>query len=174
MSLLTLAEARNHIETDLSDAAVQQLIDDAESEILITIGAVATQIDEIENDEPYPAQVFLTRKATAITQVKELIGDTETVLAANDYRLRHGGLSVERLSTGTNPLTVWGEYLTITYTPVDDTVRRKIVTVDLVKLAIAYTGMKSESIGPYSESQKDDYESERSRLIARLVTTWFA
>lgn len=172
MSLITVAEVRNHVETDLVDAALQQLIDDAELEIDIRIGAVSAQIDEIENDEPLSALIFPTRKILSITSILEEIGDDITTLASNDFRLRQGGNAIERLSTGTNARSAWGEIMTVTYVPIDDTASRKRVTIDLLKLAVNYNALDSERIGDYSATSKK-YEDERSALINRLASGSF-
>lgn len=165
MATILLAEVRQHIETDLIDSALQTLIDDAEEEINVVIGLVTSETDEF--NEERTTKLFLTRKATSVTSVTEERGGVSTVLAANDYQLRLGGRMIERLSTGTNPCTVWGDVVTIVYVPQDDTKRRKVVIIDMVKLALVYNGQKSESVGDYSATAKD-YDDERQRLIARL------
>lgn len=170
MSLLTIAEARNHIETDIIDDALQQLIDDAEKEIDNSIGPVDSGTISLSTDNP--SKIFwLDRKVESIDNITEERDSIETELDENDYRLINNGMAIERLTTGNNPQSDWGDYLTIEYVPVDDTDRRKRVIVDLVKLAVAYNGLNSRSLENYSESQKN-YEDERAKLILRLCTNW--
>jgi len=173
MSLATIAEVRNHVETDLVDIALQQLIDDAELEIDVRIGEVDEQIDEIENEEPFPSLIFPSRKVSSVTSIIEEIGDDITTLEDDDFRLRQGGAAIERLSTGTNPRSTWGEIITVEYEPIDDTARRKRVIIDLVKLAVNYNALDSERIGDYSATSKK-YEDERAALINRLASGGFA
>lgn len=172
MSTLTLAEAKAFIETDLSDTALQMLIDSEEAEIVYQIGAIASQVDDIVG-ENLSNIITLTRRASSITSIVEKVGSgtyTSTTLASNDYSLRHYRI-LERLSSGTNQANTWGNIVTVTYVPVDDTARRKMVTVDLIKLAIVYNGLDSKRTGDYSEAQKKDYQAERERIISRLRAT---
>jgi hypothetical protein len=165
MATITLAEVRQHVETDLIDDALQMLIDDAIEEINEVIGFVSSETNEFYEERT--TKLFLTRKAISINSVVEERGGTSTTLSANDYMLRLEGRMLERLGTGTNPCSVWGDVVTIIYTPQDDTKRRKVVIIDLVKLALVYNGQKSESVGDYSATAKE-YDDERQRLIGRL------
>jgi len=170
MSTLTLGQARQHIETDLNDDALQLLIDAAEDYIVEKAGELATQIDEYRG-EILATILLLTRKATEITTVIEEIksGDSyeSTTLETDDYQLRHDGRMIERLRDGSNPRGTWGDVVTITYEPVDDTNKRKVATINLVKLDIEYNALKSERVGDYS-SQSQDYETERARIVNGL------
>lgn len=176
MSLVTLAFMRKHLETDLVDDALQRLIDDAESEIDERHGSLLTQTDEYHGDTMSNA-VFLKRKATMITTVIEEIksggGYEATTLAADDYELRYGGRQLRRLIDGTNPRSCWGDTVTVTYTPQDDTNRRIRVTIDMVKLAVVFNGLDSEKIGDYA-AQSTKYEARRQELINRLTSWGFA
>jgi hypothetical protein len=107
----------------------------------------------------------------AITSIVEVWGDffneTTTTLAATDYRVRHGGRVLERIGNSVNPRWTWGHRVTITYIPVDDTTRRKGLIIDLVKLALRFSGATSQTIGNESESVPD-YTGERERLLDGL------
>lgn len=167
MSTLSVAEARAQIETDVNDTALQALIDDAEAEIETRVGAISSQVDVIIEEKAN--LLFLTRRldeAGDITSIVEENGSASTTLVASDYKVR-GSRSIERLSTGTNPARYWAPIVTVTYAPHDDTVRRKQIAIDLVKLAIVYNGLSSERVGDYSSAAKN-YEEERSDLIDRL------
>lgn len=166
MALLTVAQARAHVETDLTDEALQRLVDDAELEIIEYAGEADEQVDETRNAQ-LSTCLLLSRKAVEVIAVVEEIGGDETTLAADDYRLRNGGHEIERLGDGTNPRTTWGETVTVSYVPADRAARRVRVMIDLVKLAVRYSGAKSESIGDFSSTSMD-YEEERSRLLSRL------
>jgi len=169
-SLLTTDELREHFETDLKDAAVQRLIDDAESEIDERIGQLATGTDTFEGDILATA-LFLSRRAKTITTATEEIrsggGYQTTVLDPTDYKLRYEGRQIERLTSGVNPRSTWGDIVTVVYVPEDDTNRRKRVAVDLVKLAAQYSALDSEKIGDYS-AKSAKYEAHRSEILARL------
>lgn len=176
MSMVSVAEIQAHIETDLTDPAIQRLINDAEAEIDDKIGEFATQFDEFQGETMANA-FYLTRKASEITTVVEEVksgdGYTATTLSADDYELRFNGRQLRRLTTGTNPAATWGDTVTVLYVPKDDEARRIRVTIDLVKLAIAFNALDSEKIGDYS-AQSTKYEVRRSELIRRLKSWDFA
>ena len=176
MALVTVAILREHLETDIIDASVQRLIDDAESEIDEQHGELLTHTDEFHGEVTANA-VFLSRIATAITTVTEEIKSggeyTATVLALDDYELKFRGRQLRRLVTGTNPRSRWGDTVTVVYTPQDDTNRRMRVAIDLVKLAVAFNGLDSEKIGDYA-AQQTKYGVRRQEILNRLTSWGFA
>ena len=176
MSVLSVAELLTHVETDLTDPAIQRLIDDAEAEIDERVGALATQTDEFQGETLADA-LYLTRLATAITTVTEEVksgtGWVSTVLAADDYALRFNGRQLRRLSNGTNPAGTWGDTVTVVYVPKSDAARRLVITIDLVKVAIAFNALDSEKIGDYA-SKSIVYDATRTALINRLKSWGFA
>jgi hypothetical protein len=171
MSLLTVAQAKAFIESDLEDSALQMLIDAEEADINAIIGGYDSQIDSF-NDETLSNIIVLTRRASSITTITEKIGGDgyyeTTTLSSDDYLFRSNRI-LERLASGTNPRTTWGNIVTVTYAPVDDRARRKMVIIHLLKLSIEYNGLSSEKIGDYAATQKE-YQEERGRLISRLST----
>lgn len=176
MSLLTVEQMREHVETDLSDTEVQRLIDAAEEEIIDKYGPHATQTDEL--DECRLSNVlFLTRPASEITTVTEEIhtnGSIEqTPLDPDDYDLTADGWRIRRLTTGTNPRGTWGDVVIVQYTPKDETSKREGVLIDLVKLAAQFSGLDSEKTGDYQSSQKD-YQKSRNQVLGRLSRRMFA
>lgn len=166
--LLTLAEMRALFETDLADAALQQLLDAAEQEIVEHAGEHEQASDVFVNPNRGVGVLFLSRRAQAIVQVREracLNGD-EVVLAADDYRLR-GERELVRMPSGTNGRYAWGEEVEVDYTPIDDTATRKAVQADLVKLTAQYNAVRSHVSGDFQESFPD-YQAERAAILARL------
>src|SRR3990172_6191048 len=152
MSTLTVAQARQHIETDLVDDALQRLIDDAEAEIASRLGSNAAQTEVLEAGEPY---LWLARKAASITSI------VERFLHADGYRL-------ERLHDGTNPALWFRGIVTIVYATVATAAQRLRLTIDLVKLSARYEGLKAASVGDISTTFLDDYQKERESLFRAL------
>ncbi len=165
-TLLTVAQVREHVETDIGDDAVQRLVDDADAEIIRRLGPVASQVTMLDGGDE---NLRLPRKATAITAAVELYGDVTYTLDATDYTLRGDGYTLERQNDGTNPSPVWRGSVTITSTPVDETAQRKRLLVDLVKLAVAYDALSSNRIGDVAV-QGLDYQAEREKLFRGLRT----
>jgi hypothetical protein len=166
-TLLTPATLRAHVESDLSDAALQLILDASEAEIISRGGPHATATEVVVG---VGSQAFLSRPAASFTTVTEVLGATSTVLAANDYRLWFGGQILERLADGTNPSATWGDRVTIVYVPASQVAQRTLVLVQLAKLAIAFSGLKTEGVGGGDHSETTlDYTAEREKLLRSLV-----
>src|SRR4051812_3591782 len=98
MTLLTVDQFREHVETSLVDDAIQRLLDDAEAEIIRYAGALGSRTELVDGGS---GRLVLTRPVGSITSVTETFGTTDTILAADDYRQRNVYV-LERLYTGTN------------------------------------------------------------------------
>ncbi|MGR3295335.1 MAG: hypothetical protein ACUZ8A_03760 [Candidatus Bathyanammoxibius sp.] len=144
--------------------------------LMNNMGQRATQIDEFHGEVTANA-LFLSRIATALTTVTEEIKSggtyTATVLEADDYELKFRGRQLRRLVDGTNPRSTWGDTVTVIYVPQDDKERRARMTVDLVKLAVAFNALDSEKIGDYS-MKSARYEATRQNILNRLTSWGFA
>lgn len=165
MSLLTIAEARALITTALDDIQLQAVIDREEAEVVRRLGAhgdgTSTITVELEGGS---SDLFLNRTIASITSVRDrtATGTYETVASANYMHWSTQG-RLQRLN-GT-----WKSVVEVVFAPVDDRSQRKQVIVELVRLALDQTAMKSESIaGEYSYSA-GDWEVKRATLMRRLV-----
>ena len=168
MTLMTLPEVRQNVETDLEDDALQRVMDGVEQDIDQQFGAVASQVDDLEGGLK---SLFATRPISSITTIVETVGTTETTLAADDYKLRHNS-QIDRLNTGTNSRIRWGDRVEVTYVPVDDTDKRRLVYIRLIELAIKYNALGNERVGDYS-SQSVDFTAEREKILGGLKRKGF-
>jgi hypothetical protein len=163
--LLTATQLKEHLETDLGDDALQRILDAEEGEITRRYGAIATETDILPGGD---SMLTLSRKASSITSVTELVSTTSTALATDDWRA-WADHRLERLATGTNARTTWGDRVTVVYTPVDRTDQRTLVLVQLCKLALVYGGLASESIGGGDYVMRAlPWGIERETLLATL------
>jgi len=177
---LTADNLREHIETDRSDTALERLLQDACDSVTARIGPEGEQ-EVVLKARGSDQFIFLPRPITVagdIDSIVERLGNTELTLETTDWRWL-GGRRLERVISGTIPApTVWGWNFTsmdgdvefqvvITYTPKPES-RRVRVLIDLVRLALQYTALKSELAGDYSSSSLD-YQKEREALISELV-----
>lgn len=171
-ALITTAQAREHIETDLGDAALQRIIDDADAAIIERYGAHAGNVVADIDRGPNPtALIFRDRPIDAVVSLLEFSDRhslTSVALNPLDYRILHGGRTIERLTTGPNAASWWGERLVLTYAPTADAARRTMLEIDLVKLRAKYEALKDEGIGDYRAGHVD-YEAEWNRLLGRLA-----
>ena len=163
MALLTLAQVRENIETGLSDAALQRVMNSAEEDINQRHGAIDTQTDDIEGNLK---SLWTNRPISSITSVTETIGTVDTVLSSDDYTRRHDR-QMDRENDGTNPRQRWGDRVTIIYVPVDDTHRRVTVYLKLILMEIVFSGLDSSREGDFN-SKSLDYTSEREKLLGSL------
>lgn len=170
MALLTLADVREHIETDLVDPALQRIMDSEEAEIDVRFGAVGVETDDLEGGE---RELFPSRPILTVTSLDETIIDSNgsevtTTLDPTDFKILNDGRVLLRQIDGVNPENVWGERIKLIYTPKDTTLRRVGVFIDLIKLALANNGLKVEWSGDYRAEQKFDYQDEREKILNRL------
>lgn len=161
---MTVAQAREHVETDLIDSAVQRLIDDADAEIVARYGPHTGAITEIVDGRE--GLIFVSRPIISITSITERNGLTDTVLAVSDWRQWYNR-ALERLDSGVNGAESWGERITIVYTAADEQPQRKRVELDLVKVAIHYEAVRSQAVGDYTEISVD-FTGEREQLLGQL------
>jgi len=173
MALLTATEMRTHVETDLVDAALQRLLDDAEKAIDAKVGPVSATVAEFAATE-LAIELWVAQAIATITSVVEEDktggGYTSTTLASDDYKVRNNGRSIERLGDGTNPGTYWSDRVTITYTAATDTARREVAQIDLVKLELAFSGYDTERAGDWTGVVKDHEKNRRG--VLRRLRTW--
>lgn len=162
---VTAATAKLHIETDLADAQVTRLINDAELEVTARFGSDTDRTEDFTIEAPR-RRIWLGMRASAISgganYVKEGAElDDLTAIAAADVQLTDDGWVVEKDT---------GDFLRrvkVRYTPVSDTYRRDRVVIDLVRLAIQHSGLSSLRDGDHSEEALD-YQAEREKILSTL------
>jgi hypothetical protein len=171
-ALVSVADVRTHVETDLTDTALQRLIDDADALIVREHGAHGELTVTIPGlNERF---IFLERPITEASDISSIVeswsflaGPLSRTLDETDFFVWYGGRGLERLQTGTHPAWGWAERVAITYTPTSDDARRIRVTIDLVRLAAQYEALRGETVGDLSVTFPD-YALERAELIASL------
>lgn len=160
---------KERIETSLLDPELQRLIDEANLDVITRWGPdAAAQTVQLRGGTPFLDVLRSIDTAAAIT-IKERVSATAdlTTLAANDYRVLYRGRTIERLRTGTNARTIWGDEIEVTYTPISDGNQRQEVIIKLVQLAVEFKGVSGEKVGDVSTNYADYWE-ERDRLLKSL------
>jgi hypothetical protein len=182
MILLTINELREHVTTDLSDAALQRILDAAEGEIISRYGPhanPATPLTVILAGERHRllqvARPLDAAHPVTITEENHaFLGGTIDTLAADDWRAWHGGRSLERLVTGTHPRYGWGHHVTLTYVPVNDNAQRTLVLMDLAKMDVSAASGGSWRVGEIQFTATETARSDRDRVMATLAGSGFA
>lgn len=172
---------RTHLETDLSDEALERLMHDACDAITDRVGSLE-QNQIVLRTFSSDRYLFLPKPIDSDEDIESItyrLGNSELVLAETDWRWI-GGRMIERLTGGGESVaTSWGwnfvsssgdvEFNTVVvYTPKTMVNRRIRVLIDLVRLATQYTALASERAGDYSSSSLK-YKEERAKLINELV-----
>lgn len=167
---------KERIETDLSDAELQRLIDEANQEVIDRHGAHANSAAPItvalEGDREALSLARPIDSAQTVTITEYVANpptgvETATVLAASDWRSWHGGRTLQRLASGTNSRTRWGTRVSITYTPKNDGNQRDEVIIKLVQLTIEFEGVSERTVGD-TRQRHADFQTERERLLRSL------
>lgn len=158
-TLLNVAALRQHIESDLPDAAVQRLLDAEEAEIIARHGPH----DEAIEERYARGEIMLYRRADSITSVEEYQADGSLLtLDEAGYQLAEDGFRLVFL-----PSVVWPYHVLITYEPRDTKDQRRLALIDLVRLDIQNTGRAEETVGDYRSKAAD--ATERERILRRLA-----
>ena len=170
MSLLSVTDARAEVETTLSDAELQIVIDRIEAEITESLGESFTVLDGddlTETHAGYTQSLFLNRKIASVTTVTEyssLVGSVGRVLTADqEYVVWPKEGRLERI-TGR-----WGAKVTVAYQPLDQDKKWKSAIIDLLKLTLVRSPLMSETVaGEMAYTRPDNWEQEKLRIIRRL------
>lgn len=178
MTIITPTQLREHFETDLSDAALQRILDSEEAEIVTRYGATSEQA--LVTLPPYNEILVLPWRASAIDSISEWDDwqnpAVETVLDEDDFRFVPGTRLIFRLGNGTNPSSWWAHRITVVATPADRTAQRKLVLIQLAKLAAQFTGQDRQRIGDFDDQQYH-WTEEREKILRSLQSPgagWFA
>lgn len=163
-SLVSPADVRALVKTSLTDVQLQDVIDRIEAQVSTRIGepqddSMATTITKTFRGEGY--YLFMPTEIHAVVSIVE---DT-TTLTGDEYQTWAGGV-IERLPSE----SYWGDRITVMYKPKDDRKVRSQVIIDLARIVIERTAMKSEGIGgEYSYTAPDDWDAQFNQAMKRLL-----
>lgn len=169
-SLISVADVRARVETDLTDADIQMAIDAGEAEIIRLHGPHASTITEYRRPSMEVQRLQTSRPVSSITSITETYtatyGETTITLATTDYSLE-GVRTIRRKIGGAYPRTIWAPLVTIVYVPVDDSARRKLPLMKLVQLALRYEAASLTLVGD-ARTVHVDHAAERARILGGL------
>lgn len=158
--MITPSELRAHIETDLSDVELQDVID-GEAAWLSDYAPIGTVTEELRFSVA-PSRIYLKRLAASVTQIRE--GSDAfgyEILDSSEYRLSADGC-VEKDGR-------FAKAVEITYVVDSEDALRDSVLIDLCKLRMDYQGGVSVSAGDYSTvGASQQIDKERARVVRRL------
>lgn len=168
--------------SDLSDAELQAMIDSILAEIAARFGAAGEITADLGDlSDPWSrgsrtlrlARPIDTGETIAIVEIDPHhtgLAAAEITLASDDYRVLHGGYTIERLSGGTNGRDFWAPLTRVTYTPADiDSAAHDEAAIKLMALDLSSKGLlKSERAGDYAYTLGDPAE-EREKILSSLA-----
>jgi len=168
--------------SDLSDTELQAMIDGITAEIEARFGPagpITVEFGDLgDPNSRFRRTLRLVRPidtAEALTIVEIDPGNSglaasEAELAADDYRVLHGGRTLQRLTGGANGRSYWAPLVRVTYTPIGEQAAREEATIKLMQLDLSYRGgLKSERAGDYSFTLGGDIAAERERIFESLA-----
>ena len=160
-TLITVGQLMEHIETDLSDDALERLLESADTDITRGFGPHdgerTVTFYPVLSQSPY--LLTLPNPAASVSLITE--GTDDTVVDSDDYTVEYNGRAVLKNKSR------WLPPVDVTYTPIADNPRRIAVLIDLVKVEIQYRGLNTERVGSYSVTYMD-HDKERQNILARL------
>lgn len=160
MSLVSVAEVRALVQTDLSDDDLQDVIDREEAWLAGRIGALTGARTETYWPD-YDAVVMLRRRASTVAV-------EDNGVAVSDVRFTIDGSYLRRT------LGYWTTPVEATYTPNDES-EVKAAVIDLVAIRVTDGPYDSEQIGEYGytrgSARKTRLSVARSLLPHRPATS---
>lgn len=163
--------------TDLGDQELQAMIDAIAGEIDERFGPSGASTvflgDPLDRDGWRQTLRLpgIIDQAQPVVVIEVLPGNSgeaaaETELSADDYRVLHGGRTLQRLTGGPNGRAFWAPMVRITFTPreaagVRDEAVIRIMQLDTAGQAAA--GLKSERAGDYSWTAATGTERAEAR-----------
>jgi len=181
VSLITPAVYREHDPgVSLGDDALQRIIDANEAYMIRKIGphsregSPAVEIHRGAYKVVAPAQVV-----GVVSTVEESDdGRTWTTIATDDWILLDDGLSLTRLSGGTNSRSRWAPLVRVTYLPRHNLEERILGLLEMVGTdvsnGVASGGISSRTMGSWSESYgsgEESPEAAKAKVLRRLHPT---
>lgn len=169
-ALLQAADFTGLVEHDLTAPNLQLIIDAEDASIVELYGAHTGDVAESFSPGSHDEYLFLSRRASTITSITETYvatyGETTITLAASDYTFE-SSRRIRRKIGGQYPRSIWAPRIVVTFTPVDESAKRKLVLVELVKVALRYDAASMTMVGD-TRVMHVDREVERAKILGRL------
>lgn len=171
--------------TDLSDTELAAMIAAITAEIEARLGPAGERTVELgdpaDPDSRYrttlrispPLDAALTVTVVELDPGNSGLVGAEVTLTTADYRVMHGGRTLQRLTGGPNGRQFFAPMVKVTYTPkgdAGDQAAREEAVIKLMQLDLSYRGgLKSERAGDYQFTLAGDVGAERQKIIEGLA-----
>ena len=179
MALLDRVKLR--VPTDLPDSELQAMINDIALDLderFGVTGAITVELGDPLNAADRlvttlrllrPADIGLPITITEIDPGNTGLPSHEIELGGADFRVLHGGRTLQRLTGGPNARTHWAPLVRVEYTPIGLAAARDEVTIKLIALDLSYRGaLRSEKAGDYGFTLSGDMAKDREAILQTL------
>ncbi|RVG08813.1 hypothetical protein CN234_16810 [Sinorhizobium meliloti] len=166
----------------LPDSELQAMIDSITGEIdtrFCPVGAVTVEIGDVTDPCSRDLRTLRLNRPLDASQPVSIVeidpgwsgnAANTVTLAANDYRVMHGGRTLARLWDGDNGRQHWAPLVRITYTPKETPGVRDEAVIRLMQVDLSDKGgLKSERAGDYSYTLATGQERTDAR---EAVFSW--
>ena len=166
-TLMTNADVRSLVQSGLSDAAFEYLVDAADADIVRTAGAHSGQLVEY-HDAQRIQTLFLRRTPASVASIVATYedGTTDYTIPATEYRIE--GKRVINDYGWDYYGSYRGGRMKVTYTPVTDEPRRRRALIELVRLSVTDSGVAAKSIDGISTTFMNTQKA-RNAVLRELV-----
>ena len=172
MSFLNVSELTPLVPSPLSSTQLQAVIDRIEADLTAVLGASPDGSTEVtETIEGGQRDIFTKRKIGSVSSVTEyalLTYTTGDTLTANtEFYVWPKQGRIQRLLADT-----FGQRVDVVYVPENEASKWKQAIIDLVRIYISQTALKSESLtDSHSFTAPDNWDAEIRRVARRLQFT---
>ena len=169
MSHVSLTAVRTLVQTSLSDGELQTIVDRIEGMIEERIGAIQNEANTVELTEvglvTTRGEIFTTQPIGSITSLT--VGGTAVTVA---------DIVSVYFKSGYIPALI-GYYssnkFTIVYKPRYRKHLYESVVIDLIRLTLAKTAMRSEDVADEYSYQAPEWSTEEKKVLSRLLLREF-
>jgi hypothetical protein len=166
---------KERTETDLTDAELQLMIDEANQDVIARFGPhadpalpITVRLEGLRKNLVVDRPIDINNPITVMEYITYYDwGETVITLDPLDYRIWPLGYQLQRLQTGPNPRSCWQDTVTIEYVPVNDGDQREEVIVKLVIIGIQFDAFSNQTVGDTS-AVTQDYQQQRKSLLRTL------
>ena len=161
-ALISTDDVEVHVQSGLPSARLEEIVDAIDAEIIRLYGDHDGERVTTLRVSPATNTLALPQPAATIDGIVEwrdgVSPDDATAVAA--YTMLHSGRSLLRTSG------LWARNVRVTYTPLEENARRRMVLLDLVRWELAFSGHSRTRVG--STETYAPTRADRAVILNRL------
>ena len=158
MAILTLAEVREHIETGMSDNALQRLMDVAEEDIIRTVGNHQGTVTKVLRGG---GRTLTVPKNLVLFTVTEIYRTQDIKITSTQYK------KIAEYAYVKTSGYRWADYVRVVYTPPVATQARRMAFLDLIDAFRISRELSVERVGDIGTTYLDP-DKQRFNILTRL------